>query len=120
MKHTLGLSFNNLLNQLIMDKNLGRFIPAAVVLIASLSIDNNQPAWIATESFRYFSLFILLSGLASLIIITPLLIYLAPEELLEKLIPLLFVWCIFPAMMYSFVFIGISDRETLRFIISFL
>ena len=102
-----------------MVKNSGQLIPAAIVQIASLSIDNNQPAWIATESFRYFSLFILLSGLASLGLITPLLIYLAPEELLEKLIPLLFAWCIFPAMMYSFVFIGISDRETLRFIMSF-
>ena len=102
-----------------MVKNSGQLIPAPIVLIASLSIDNNQPAWIATESFRYFSLFILLSGLASLGLITPLLIYLAPEELLEKLIPLLFAWCIFPAMMYSFVFIGISDRETLRFIMSF-
>ena len=102
-----------------MVKNSGQLIPAAIVLIASLSIDNNQPAWIATESFRYFSLFILLSGLASLGLITPLLIYLAPEELEEKLIPLLFAWCIFPAMMYSFVFIGISDRETLRFIMSF-
>ena len=102
-----------------MVKNSGQLIPAAIVLIASLSIDNNQPAWIATESFRYFSLFILLSGLASLGLITPLLIYLAPEELLEKLIPLLFAWCIFPAMMYSFVFIGISDRVTLRFIMSF-
>jgi hypothetical protein len=47
------------------------------------------------------------------------LIYLAPEELSEKLIPLLFSWCIFPSMMYTFVFIGISDRETLRFIMSF-
>ena len=102
-----------------MVKNSGQLIPAAIVLMASFSIDNNQPAWIATESFRYFSLFILLSGLASLGLITPLLIYLAPEELLEKLIPLLFAWCIFPAMMYSFVFIGISDRETLRFIMSF-
>jgi len=102
-----------------MVKNSGQLIPAAIVLIASLSIDNNQPAWIATESFRYFSLFILLSGLASLGLIILLLIYPAPEELLEKLIPLLFAWCIFPAMMYSFVFIGISDRETLRFIMSF-
>ena len=102
-----------------MVKNSGQLIPAAIVLIASLSIDNNQPAWIATASFRYFSLFILLSGLASLGLIILLLIYPAPEELLEKLIPLLFAWCIFPAMMYSFVFIGISDRETLRFIMSF-
>ena len=102
-----------------MVKNSGQLIPAAIVLIASLSIDNNQPAWIATESFRYFSLFILLSGLASLGLIISLLIYPTPEELLEKLIPLLFAWCIFPAMMYSFVFIGISDRETLRFIMSF-
>jgi hypothetical protein len=103
-----------------MVKNSGQLIPAAIVLIASLSIDNNQPAWIATESFRYFSLFILLSGLASLGLIAPLLIYLAPKELLEKLIPLLFAWYIFPAMMYSFVFIGISDSETLLFIMSFL
>ena len=102
-----------------MVKNSGQLIPAAIVLMASFSIDNNQPAWIATESFRYFSLFILLSGLTSLILIFPLLIYLAPDELLEKLIPLLFAWCILPSMMFSFIFIGVSDRETLRFIISF-
>ena len=105
---------------MVIIKSSGHLIPAAIVLIASLSIDNNQPAWIATESFRYFSLFILLSGIASLGLIAPLLIYLAPEELSEKLIPLLFAWCIFPSMMYTFVFIGISDRETLRFIMSFL
>ena len=102
-----------------MVKNSGQLIPAAIVLMASFSIDNNQPAWIATESFRYFSLFILLSGLTSLILICPLLIYLAPDELLEKLIPLLFAWCILPSMMFSFIFIGVSDRETLGFILSF-
>ena len=102
-----------------MVKNSGQLIPAAIVLMASFSIDNNQPAWIATESFRYFSLFILLSGLTSLILICPLLIYLAPDELLEKLIPLLFAWCILPPMMFSFIFIGVSDRETLGFILSF-
>ena len=102
-----------------MVKNSGQLIPAAIVLMASFSIDNNQPAWIATESFRYFSLFILLSGLTSLILISPLLIYLAPDELLEKLIPLLFAWCILPSMMFSFIFIGVSDRETLGFILSF-
>lgn len=102
-----------------MVKNSGQLIPAAIVLMASFSIDNNQPAWIATESFRYFSLFILLSGLTSLILIFPLLIYLAPDELLEKLIPLLFAWCILPSMMFSFIFIGVSDRETLGFILSF-
>ena len=107
------------ISQIMMVKNSGQLIPAAIVLIASLSINNNQPAWIATESFRYFSLFILLSGLASLGLIA-LLIYLAPKELLEKLIPLLFAWYIFPAMMYSFVFIGTSDSETLLFIMSFL
>jgi hypothetical protein len=102
-----------------MVKNSGQLIPAAIVLLASFSIDNNQPAWIATESFRYFSLFILLSGLTSLGIITPLLLYLATYDLQEKIIPLLFAWCILPSMMFSFIFIGVSDRETLRFIISF-
>ena len=102
-----------------MVKNSGQLIPAAIVLIASFSINNNQPEWIATESFRYFSLFILLFGLTSMIAIVPLVSHLANEELSEKLIPLLFAWCILPPMMYSFVFIGISDRETLRFIMSF-
>ena len=49
--------------------NLKVCIPAGVTLVASHIMKYNAPELIASEGFRYFSLFILLSVLSSLLLV---------------------------------------------------
>ena len=100
-------------------QNPNFLIPGVITLAASFIVNNNEPALIATESFRYFSLFIILSGLFSLILILLLMFFDKYIKRAEKVALAIFSFYTLPTFAYTVIFIGASDRETLKFIMSF-
>ena len=100
-------------------QNPNFFIPGVITLAASFIVNNNEPALIATESFRYFSLFIILSGLSSIILILLLMFFDKYIKRAEKVALAIFSFYTLPTFAYTVIFIGASDRETLKFIMSF-
>ena len=100
-------------------QNFNFWIPGAIALAASFIVNNNEPELIATESFRYFSLFILLSGLSSGILILLLIPFVKPIKRAEKITMTIFSFYTLPTFAYTAIFIGASDHETLKFIMSF-
>ena len=100
-------------------RNLNKWIPGVITLAVSFIVNNNEPALIATESFRYFSLFILLSGLSSAILIILLMFFDKHIKQAEKIVMAIFSFYTLPTIAYTAIFIGASDRETLKFIMSF-
>ena len=100
-------------------QNPNFLIPGLITLAASFIVNNNEPALIATESFRYFSLFIILSGLSSIILIFLLMFFDKHIKRAEKIALAIFSFYTIPTFAYTVIFIGASDRETLKFIMSF-
>ena len=100
-------------------QNSNFLIPGVMTLAASFIVNNNEPALIATESFRYFSLFILLSGLSSTILVLLLMFFDKHIKQAEKIPMTILSFYTFPTFAYTVIFIGASDRETLKFIMSF-
>jgi hypothetical protein len=100
-------------------QNSNFYIPGVMTLAASFIVNNNEPALIATESFRYFSLFILLSGLSSAILILLLMFFDKHIKQAEKIAMTILSFYTLPTFAYTVIFIGASDRETLKFIMSF-
>ena len=100
-------------------QNSNFYIPGVMTLAASFIVNNNEPALIATESFRYFSLFILLSGLSSVILVLLLMSFNKHTKRAEKIEMTIFSFYTLPTAAYTVIFIGASDRETLKFIMSF-
>ena len=88
-------------------KKLKVWIPAGVTLVASHIVKYNAPELIASEGFRYFSLFILLSGLSSALLVA----------LSEKMFAIFYFYTV-PTMFYTLVFIG-GDFDNIKFIMSF-
>ena len=89
------------------------WIPAGVTLVASHIVKYNAPELIASEGFRYFSLFILLSGLSSLLLVALAL----SEKISEKMFAIFYFYTV-PTMFYTLVFIG-DDFDNIKFIMSF-
>ena len=87
-------------------KELKVWIPTGVTLVASHIVKYNAPELIASEGFRYFSLFILLSGLSSALLVA-----------LSKKFAIFFFYTA-PTMFYTLVFIG-GDFDNIKFIMSF-
>ena len=100
-------------------QNPKKWIPAVITLTVSFIVNKNEPALIATESFRYFSLFIVLSGLFSMILIILLLFIKHYKGSYEIALAIFYLYTI-PAIAFIVIFIGASDIETLEFIMSFL
>ena len=100
-------------------QNSNFLIPGVITLAASFIVNNNEPALIATESFRYFSLFILLSGLSSAILILLLMFFDKHIKQAEKIAMTILSFYTLPTFAYTAIFMGASDRETLKFIMSF-
>ena len=100
-------------------QNSNFLIPGVMTLAASFIVNNNEPALIATESFRYFSLFIILSGLSSIILILLLMFFDKHIKRAEKIAMTILSFYTLPTFAYTVIFIGASDRETLKFIMSF-
>ena len=100
-------------------QNPKRWIPGGITLVASLIVKNNAPALIASESFRYFSLFILLSGLSSIMLMILISQIQKPQsnEQSEKMFAIFYFYTM-PTMFYSIVFIG-DDFDNIKFIMSF-
>ena len=100
-------------------QNPKRWIPGGITLVASLIVKNNAPALIASESFRYFSLFILLSGLSSIMLMILISQIQKPQsnEQFEKTFAIFYFYTM-PTMFYSMVFIG-DDFDNIKFIMSF-
>ena len=100
-------------------KNPKRWIPGGITLVASLIVKNNAPALIASESFRYFSLFILLSGLSSIMLMILISQIQKPQsnEQSEKTFAIFYFYTM-QTMFYSMVFIG-DDFDNIKFIMSF-
>ena len=96
-------------------QNLKSWIPGFITLVASLIVNNNAPELIASESFRYFSLFILLSGLSSGLLM--ILISKIQKSFNEQLMAIFFLYTM-PTMFYTLVFIG-DDFDNIKFIMSF-
>ncbi len=94
-------------------ENLKVLIPAGVTLVASHIVKYNAPELIASEGFRYFSLFILLSGLSSLLLVALAL----SEKISEKMFAIFYFYTV-PTMFYTLVFIG-DDFDNIKFIMSF-
>ena len=98
-------------------QNPKRWIPGGITLVASLIVKNNAPELIASESFRYFSLFILLSGLSSIM----LMILISTIQKLQgnkKWDEAIFYLYTMPTIFYTLVFIG-DDFDNIKFIMSF-
>ena len=89
------------------------WIPAGVTLVASHIVKYNAPELIASEGFRYFSLFILLSGLSSALLVALAL----SEKISEKMFAIFYFYTV-PTMFYTLVFIG-DDFDNIKFIMSF-
>ena len=101
-------------------QNPKKWIPAVITLAVSFIVNSYEPALIATESFRYFSLFIVLSGLSSMILIILLLTFIKHYKGSYKIaLAILYLYTI-PAIAFIVIFIGASDIETIEFIMSFL
>tara|TARA_X000000368_G_C23047792_1_gene719929 strand:+ start:2792 stop:3109 length:318 start_codon:yes stop_codon:yes gene_type:complete len=100
-------------------QNLKSWIPGFITLVASLIVNNNAPELIASESFRYFSLFILISGLSSMMLMILISVIQEPQsnEQTEKTLVIFYFYTI-PAMFYTLVFIG-DDFDNIKFIMSF-
>ena len=96
-------------------QNLKVWIPGGITLVVSLIVKNNAPELIASESFRYFSLFILLSGLSSGLLM--ILISKIQKSFNEQLMAIFFLYTM-PTMFYTLVFIG-DDFDNIKFIMSF-
>ena len=100
-------------------RNPYKWIPGVITLAVSIIVNNNEPALIATENFRYFSLFILLSGLSSTIFIILLMFFNKHIKRAEKIAMAILSFYTLPAIAYTVIFIGASDSETIKFIMSF-
>lgn len=96
-------------------QNLKVWIPGGITLVVSHIVKNNAPELIASESFRYFSLFILLSGLSSGLLM--ILISKIQKSFNEQLMAIFFLYTM-PTMFYTLVFIG-DDFDNIKFIMSF-
>ena len=96
-------------------QNLKVWIPGGITLVVSHIVKNNAPELIASESFRYFSLFILLSGLSSGLLM--ILISKIQKSFNEQLMAIFFLYTM-PTMFYTVVFIG-DDFDNIKFIMSF-
>ena len=100
-------------------KKLKVWIPTGVTLVASHIVKYNAPELIASEGFRYFSLFILLSGLSSIMLLILISQIQKPQsnEQSEKTFAIFYFYTM-PTMFYSMVFIG-DDFDNIKFIMSF-
>lgn len=100
-------------------QNLKSWIPGGITLVASHIVNNNAPELIASESFRYFSLFILLSGLSSIMLMILIFQIQKPQsnEQTEKTFAIFYFYTM-PTMFYTLVFIG-DDFDNIKFIMSF-
>lgn len=96
-------------------QNLKNWIPGGITLVVSHIVKNNAPELIASESFRYFSLFILLSGLSSVLLM--ILISKIQKSFNEQVMAIFFLYTM-PTMFYTLVFIG-DDFDNIKFIMSF-
>ena len=96
-------------------QNLKVWIPGGITLVVSHIVKNNAPELIASESFRYFSLFILLSGLSSGLLM--ILISKIQKSFNEQLMAIFFLYTM-PTMFYTLVFFG-DDFDNIKFIMSF-
>lgn len=96
-------------------QNLKNWIPGGITLVVSHIVKNNAPELIASESFRYFSLFILLSGLSSVLLM--ILISKIQKSFNEQVMAIFFLYTM-PTMFYTVVFIG-DDFDNIKFIMSF-
>ena len=96
-------------------QNLKNWIPGGITLVVSHIVKNNAPELIASESFRYFSLFILLSGLSSVLLM--ILISKIQKSFNEPVMAIFFLYTM-PTMFYTLVFIG-DDFDNIKFIMSF-
>ena len=101
-------------------QNPKKWIPGVITLAVSFIVNSNEPALIATESFRYFSLFIVLSGLSSMISIILLFTLIKHYKGSDKIALAIFYLYTIPAIAFIVIFIGASDIETIEFIMSFL
>ena len=100
-------------------RNPNKWIPGVITLAVSFIVNNNEPALIATEGFRYFSLFILLSGLSSMILILLLMFFDKHIKRAEKIAMTILSFYTLPTFAYTVIFIGASDCKTLKSILSF-
>ena len=100
-------------------QNPYKWIPGVITLAVSIIVNNNEPALISTENFRYFSLFILLSGLSSTIFIILLMFFDKHIKRAEKIAMAILSFYTLPAIAYTVIFIGASDSETIKFMMSF-
>ena len=100
-------------------RNPIKWTPGVITLAVSFIVNNNEPALIATESFRYFSLFILLSGLSSTILFMLLMFFDKHIKRAQKIALAILSFYTLPTFAYTVIFIGVSDSETIEFMMSF-